>query len=96
MGPVLLEHLKEGKNIALVSDAGFPGISDPGEHIAQTCIAEGIPVVPVPGANAALTALVASGLSSTPFFLAGFFLKVGKPAGEASRMERHSSNYHPV
>lgn len=74
---------KEGKNIALVSDAGFPGISDPGEHIAQTCIAEGIPVVPVPGANAALTALVASGLSSTPFFLAGFFLKVGKTGGRS-------------
>ena len=46
MGPVLLAHLKEGKNIALVSDAGFPGISDPGELIAQMCIAEGIPVVP--------------------------------------------------
>ena len=78
MGPVLLEHLKEGKNIALVSDAGFPGISDPGEHIAQTGIAEGIPVVPVPGANAALTALVASGLSSTPFFFGGFLPKSRK------------------
>lgn len=78
MGPVLLAHLKEGKNIALVSDAGFPGISDPGELIAQMCIAEGIPVVPVPGANAALTALVASGLSSTPFFLAVFFPKAGR------------------
>ena len=77
-GPVLLASLREGKSIALVSDAGFPGISDPGELIARQCIAEGIPVVPVPGANAALTALVASGLSSTPFFFGGFLPKSRK------------------
>ena len=67
-GPVLLEALAAGKDIALVTDAGFPGISDPGEMIAQQAIAAGFQVVPVPGANACLTALVASGLSSTPFF----------------------------
>ncbi len=75
MGPVLLSALQEGKNIALVSDAGFPGISDPGEQIAKEAIAAGIQVVPVPGANAALTALVASGLPSTPFFFGGFLPK---------------------
>lgn len=47
-GSLLLEYLRSGKNIALVSDAGFPGISDPGELIAKQCIDEGIPVVPVP------------------------------------------------
>jgi 16S rRNA (cytidine1402-2'-O)-methyltransferase len=77
-GPLLLEYLRSGKNIALVSDAGFPGISDPGEMIAKQCIDEGIPVVPVPGANAALTALVASGLTSTPFFFGGFLPKSKK------------------
>lgn len=77
-GPLLLEYLRSGKNIALVSDAGFPGISDPGELIAKQCIDEGIPVVPVPGANAALTALVASGLTSTPFFFGGFLPKSKK------------------
>ena len=49
-GPVLLEALEAGKSIALVTDAGFPGISDPGEMIAQQAIAAGIPVVPGPGA----------------------------------------------
>lgn len=77
-GPVLLEALESGKNVALVSDAGFPGISDPGEAAAKDAIAHGITVVPVPGANAALTALVASGLVSTPFFFGGFLPKTKK------------------
>ncbi len=74
-GPYLLEQLLEGKNIALVSDAGFPGIADPGEELAKEAIAAGIQVVPVPGANAALTGLVASGLSSEHFFYGGFLPK---------------------
>lgn len=74
-GPVLLQELLDGKNIALVSDAGFPGIADPGEAMAKLAVANGITVVPVPGANAALTALVASGLPSTPFFFGGFLPK---------------------
>ena len=65
-GPVLLQVLLQGKNVALVTDAGFPGISDPGEAMAQLAIENGITVTPVPGANACLTALVASGLPSTP------------------------------
>ncbi len=77
-GPVLLTELAAGKNIALVTDAGFPGISDPGELMAKQAIAAGFTVVPVPGANAALTALVASGLASTPFFFGAFLPKSKK------------------
>ena len=77
-GPVLLEELAAGKNIALVTDAGFPGISDPGELMAKQAIAAGLTVVPVPGANAALTALVASGIASTPFFFGAFLPKSKK------------------
>lgn len=74
-GPYLLQELLAGKNIALVSDAGFPGIADPGEALAKEAIAAGIKVVPVPGANAALCALIASGLPSYPFFFGGFLPK---------------------
>ena len=72
-GPILLEKLLAGQDIALVTDAGFPGISDPGEAMARLALDAGIRVVPVPGANACLTALVASGLPSTPFFFGGFY-----------------------
>ena len=61
-GPKLIAELLDGKNIALVSDAGFPGIADPGEQLARDAIEAGIKVVPLPGANAALCALIASGL----------------------------------
>lgn len=74
-GVYLLQQLMEGKNIALVSDAGFPGIADPGETLAQDAIAAGVRVVPLPGANAALCALIASGLPTYPFFFGGFLPK---------------------
>ena len=61
-----------GKSVALVSDAGTPGISDPGETAITLAIERGIPVVPVPGASAALTALMASGLAMQPFAFIGF------------------------
>ena len=77
-GPVLLQELLQGKNIALVTDAGFPGISDPGEAMAKLAIEKDVTVVPVPGANACLTALVASGLPSTPFFFGAFLPKSKK------------------
>lgn len=77
-GAYLLEELLAGKNIALVSDAGFPGIADPGEALAKDAIANGIRVVPVPGANAALCALIASGLPAYPFFFGGFLPKSKK------------------
>ena len=66
----LIQELKNGARIAVVSDAGTPGISDPGMILAA--IAEGIPVFPIPGANAALTALVASGLNTDRFSFIGF------------------------
>ncbi|MFY0544672.1 16S rRNA (cytidine(1402)-2'-O)-methyltransferase [Brevibacillus sp. H7] len=71
-GSGLLQWLAEGKRIALVSDAGLPAISDPGADLVRDAVAAGFPVVPVPGANAALTALIASGLPTERFVFAGF------------------------
>lgn len=71
-GEKLLAYLREGKSIALVSDAGLPCISDPGADIVIKAIEEDFAVVPIPGANAALTALIASGLSPQPFYFFGF------------------------
>lgn len=71
-GEKLMELLREGKQIALVSDAGLPCISDPGADIAAKAVKEGFAIVPIPGANAALSALIASGLSTQPFFFYGF------------------------
>ncbi|MGE7844005.1 16S rRNA (cytidine(1402)-2'-O)-methyltransferase [Lysinibacillus sp. NPDC093712] len=71
-GEKLLGFLREGKTVALVSDAGLPCISDPGADIVVKAIAEGIAVVPIPGANAAISALIASGLTPQPFFFYGF------------------------
>lgn len=68
----LLEKLETGESIALVSDAGVPGISDPGETLVQKAIKRGIPVIPIPGPSAVLCALVASGLSMQPFTFIGF------------------------
>jgi 16S rRNA (cytidine1402-2'-O)-methyltransferase len=68
----LLAELKGGARIAIVSDAGTPGIADPGAHIAQSAIAAGIAVYPIPGANAAISALIASGLSAESFTFRGF------------------------
>lgn len=68
----LIDMLKAGKNIALVSDAGTPGISDPGHEIIALAIADGIPVIAIPGPNAILTALVVSGLPTRRFAFDGF------------------------
>lgn len=68
----LTAELKLGARIAVVSDAGTPGIADPGGQIAAAAIAAGIPVFPVPGANAAISALIASGLSTERFTFHGF------------------------
>ncbi|SDY95672.1 16S rRNA (cytidine(1402)-2'-O)-methyltransferase [Thermoactinomyces sp. DSM 45892] len=72
-GKFLIQQLLEGKSVALVSDAGMPGISDPGEVVIREAVQEGITVVPIPGPSAALTALVASGLVPQPFLFLGFF-----------------------
>lgn len=68
----LVAQLQEGARIAVVSDAGMPGIADPGEAIVRAAAAVGIPIFPVPGANAALSALIASGLSTERFAFRGF------------------------
>ena len=68
----LIEKLKEGKNIALVSDAGTPGISDPGEVIIKKCIEQKIKVIPLPGACAFVNALICSGLDTSEFIFLGF------------------------
>lgn len=77
-GPELIALLKEGKQIAVVSDAGLPGIADPGAHLAELAIAEGVPVTPLPGANAALAGLICSGLDTTRFHFVGFLPKTAK------------------
>lgn len=69
---VLIEKLKEGKNIALVSDAGTPVISDPGEEVVKVALREGIKVIPIPGPCALITALIASGISAREFSFVGF------------------------
>ncbi|MBG9820312.1 16S rRNA (cytidine(1402)-2'-O)-methyltransferase [Bacillus safensis] len=71
-GHKLIEWLKEGKSIALVSDAGLPTISDPGAEVVRDFTNIGGYVIPLPGANAALTALIASGIAPQPFFFYGF------------------------
>lgn len=74
----LLAHLEQGKSIALVTDAGMPGISDPGYEMVTTAIEAKIKVVPIPGVTAALTALTVSGLSTTRFVFEGFLPVKGK------------------
>lgn len=71
-GPQLIERLRKGENIALVSDAGMPGISDPGEHLVTLAIEHGIDYTVCPGPVAAVTALVLSGLSAARFTFEGF------------------------
>jgi len=73
--PKIMKELKEGRSIAIVSDAGMPGICDPGEDIVRSVKSEGIDMICVPGACAAITALVSSGLPSSSFVFEGFLPK---------------------
>jgi 16S rRNA (cytidine1402-2'-O)-methyltransferase len=82
-GPVLVARLLEGENIALVSDAGTPGISDPGYFLINLAIDQNIPVVPVPGATAAVAALSVSGLPTDSFVFEGFL-----PSKQTARTKR--------
>ena len=79
----LIKELKEGKNTALVSDAGTPGISDPGEEIVKECIKENIKIVPIPGACAMVNALITSGISTKEFCFYGFL-----PLNKKNRKEK--------
>lgn len=71
-GPILIERLQNGENIALVSDAGMPGISDPGADLVKLCYEAGVPVTVCPGASASLVALVLSGMDTRRFVFEGF------------------------
>lgn len=77
--------IQSGKVIAVVSDAGLPGISDPGQVLAAAAIAAGLAVIPIPGANAALTALIASGLPTAEFTFLGFLPE--KAGARRTRLE---------
>lgn len=81
-GAELIERLCAGENIVCVSDAGLPGIADPGGDLARRAIAAGIPVTPLPGANAALSALICAGLPLDGFTFVGFL-----PRKEKKRRE---------
>lgn len=77
-GPELITTLLEGKSVVVVSDAGLPGIADPGSHLVSLAIEHNIVVTPIPGANAALSALICSGLDTTMFSFIGFLPKTNK------------------
>ncbi len=78
--PELIDKLQQGKSIALVTDAGMPCVSDPGYELVKSCAAVGLPIVPIPGVTAVVTALAASGLPSDRFTFEGFL-----PAKEKDR-----------
>ena len=77
-GVQIIERIKSGESVACVSDAGLPAISDPGADLVRLAVESNIKVVPVPGANAALSALICSGLNTTKFTFVGFLPKTAK------------------
>lgn len=83
--PDLLEQLHQGKAVALVTDAGMPGISDPGYELVKACVEAGILVVPIPGPSAAIAALSAAGLPTDRFVFEGFLPAKGQ--GRRERLE---------
>jgi len=85
-GSILIEKIKAGESVALISDAGTPLISDPGYHLVNECREAGVDVVPVPGACAAITALSAAGLPSDRFSFEGFL-----PVKEKAKTEKLTS-----
>ena len=78
----IIELLQDGKNIACVSDAGLPAVSDPGANLVKAAVEKNIQVCPIPGANAALSALICSALDTTKFTFAGFLPKSTKNRSE--------------
>lgn len=90
-GEEILSALEKGKNVALVSDAGLPGISDPGEDLVRKATERGFSVVPIPGPNAGLTGLVASGLPTQPFLFLGFLPRHSKERKQALEKWRYLS-----
>jgi 16S rRNA (cytidine1402-2'-O)-methyltransferase len=91
-----VQRFANGESIALVSDAGMPGVSDPGERLIRECLAHGVAVEVIPGPSAVLHALVASGLKITPFYFGGFLpVKGGARQRElAAAGERDSTSIY--
>ena len=85
-GPGLIERIQGGDSVAVVTDAGMPGISDPGQHLVELAHEAGLPVVPVPGPTAGITALVVSGLATDRFCFEGFLPRQKK--GRATALQR--------
>ena len=84
--PELTDRMAAGLRVALVSDAGMPGISDPGHRLIRACVERGLPVTVLPGPSAVTTALVGSGFPSDRFFFGGFLpVKSGRRAAEIAR-----------
>ena len=93
----LITELRAGGKIAIVSDAGTPGIADPGGRIVEAAIAAGVPVFPVPGANAAVSALIASGLPGESFFFHGFLpSKQGQRKTFLEQLARSAEEKNPT
>ena len=85
---ILIQKLKQGQNIAIVSDAGTPGISDPGEEIIKQAIQENITIIPIPGACALINALICSGISTKEFVFSGFLpIKKKKKKGKLEEIK---------
>jgi 16S rRNA (cytidine1402-2'-O)-methyltransferase len=89
----LLALLQQGGRVAVVSDAGMPAISDPGLELVRAAVAAGVPVIPVPGANAALSALIASGLDTDRFLYVGFL--AAKPSARRAQLEALAARMQP-
>lgn len=81
--PLFISHLKNGLNIALISDAGTPTLSDPGYHLIRTVVKEDIPVIPIPGCCAAIAGLSVSGLPTDAFHFSGFLPKKNQKLQQA-------------
>jgi len=81
----LIALLQQGGRVAVVSDAGTPAFSDPGREVVKAAVAAGVPVIPIPGANAALSALIASGMDTDRFLYAGFL--AAKPGTRRTELE---------
>lgn len=88
---ILINELEKGKNVALVSDAGTPGICDPGEEIIKKCIEKNIQVIPIPGACALINSLICSGISTQEFIFLGF-LPLNKKTRKVKLEEIRDSN----
>lgn len=94
--PELVSHVAQGGSVALISDAGMPTVSDPGQRLVQAFVAAGLRVEPIPGPSAVLSALAASGLPTTPFYFGGFLPhKKGQRAKElGSALQREATSVY--